>query len=107
MNLYNNNYTEYYGLCAATSGCTERLNSSDNIDQDPLFVTVSDPDPYNWDLHITSNSPCHNSGHDSAPSLPSIDYDGDSRSEGSAPDMGADEIGGSDEGGCFITNAAR
>jgi hypothetical protein len=44
-----------------------------------------------WDLHLTSSSPCIGQGDGSAPSLPAVDIDGEARVSGSAVDIGADE----------------
>ena len=67
-----------------------------NIDTDPLFVDVSDPDPANWDLHLRPDSPCIEAGTNDV-ELPETDYEGDTRiidGDGSGTatvDMGADE----------------
>jgi hypothetical protein len=64
-----------------------------NIDADPLFA-----DPDNGDFHISSSSPCVDTGDNAAPQLPSIDFDGDPRvldGDGDSVavvDMGADEL---------------
>ncbi|MEW5744162.1 MAG: thrombospondin type 3 repeat-containing protein [Nitrospirota bacterium] len=57
-----------------------------NINADPLFI-----DPANG-YHLSSNSPCVNSGDNSAPSRPSLDIDGDARVLSAVVDMGADEM---------------
>ena len=109
INLYNNDYSDFYIQDGGN------LSQLDNMNSDPLFVDVSDPDPSNWDLHITASSPCKDAGTASAPSLPATDFDGESRTSASAPDIGADEVpatssttpdGGSDGGLCFIATAA-
>ena len=56
-----------------------------NIDEDPRFVNADD-------YHITMSSPCWNAGTALAPGLPPINYDGQNRVIGGAPDMGADEF---------------
>ena len=70
-----------------------------NIDADPLFV-----DGANGDLHLQQGSPSIDAGDNSAPSLPSTDFEGDDRKiddptvtdtgNGTPPivDMGADEF---------------
>ena len=70
-----------------------------NINADPLFV-----DGANGDLHLKPLSPCIDAGDNSAPSLPSTDFEGDDRriddptvidtGNGTSPivDMGADEF---------------
>jgi TolB protein len=68
-----------------------------NIDADPLFVDVSDPDPSNWDLHLQSSSPCIDAGTNNV-ELPNSDFEGNPRIidgdfDGYAVvDMGADEF---------------
>ena len=115
VNLYNNDYGPGANDFAIEVG-GGTFHSGDNITTDPLFVDVSDPDPSNWDLHITSGSPCRDSGTASAPSLPATDVDGEPRTGGSAPDIGADEfpvsspvspLGGGGGGGCFIAIAGQ
>jgi hypothetical protein len=62
-----------------------------NIDSDPLFVSGDN-------YHLQESSPCIDKGDNSAPELPGIDFDGNSRvidgdSDGTATvDMGADEF---------------
>jgi hypothetical protein len=70
-----------------------------NIDDDPFFIDISDPDPINWNLRLGSNSPCIDKGSNSALELPSNDLDskpriidGDSIALPVA-DMGAYEFG--------------
>ena len=63
-----------------------------NINSDPLFV-----DPLNGNFHLQVTSPCIDKGNNSAPEIPNIDFEGNSRiidgdSDGTAAvDMGADE----------------
>jgi len=60
-----------------------------NLDVEPLFVNVTDPDPQNWDLHLRFDSPCIDVG--ISEGAPDSDIDGDARPYGSGIDMGADE----------------
>ncbi len=53
-----------------------------NIDLDPMLSP---------DYHLNLGSPCIDAGWDSAPSLPTLDYEGDVRLQGPHPDIGADE----------------
>lgn len=60
---------------------------SGNIDADPLFA-----DAPSDDYHLTVNSPCRDTGDNTAPSLPDEDLEGDPRIADSTVDMGADEF---------------
>jgi hypothetical protein len=67
-------------------------SGASNIDADPIFVNPSADD-----YHLQTGSPCIDAGDNAAPSLPSTDFDGDSRIiDGNGDltdtvDMGADE----------------
>jgi hypothetical protein len=80
---YNN---DYHDMNISWNG-----GSDGNIDVDPLFEDVTDPDPLNWDLHLRVNSPCIDAGTASAPGLPIDDFEGDHRIINATVDMGADE----------------
>ncbi len=66
-----------------------------NINADPLFV-----DADNGDFHLTADSPCIDAGTNTAPDLPTLDFEGDARvidgdGDGTATvDMGVDEAWG-------------
>ena len=69
-----------------------------NISSDPNFVDANGPDDtfgtLDDDYHlqmIPTPSPCINVGDNSAPNLPSEDFEGDSRIISTVVDMGADE----------------
>jgi len=57
-----------------------------NIDEDPLFADAAE-----YDLHLRFDSPCRDSGDNSAPSLPSEDFENDPRVALGTVDIGADE----------------
>lgn len=57
------------------------------INADPLFI-----DPDHGDYHLTVGSPCRDSGDNTVPDLPDIDFEGDPRVANSQTDMGADEF---------------
>jgi len=52
--FFNNDFSDFYSECENTGGCTDATEKQNNIDSDPLFADVSDPDPGNWDLHLTA-----------------------------------------------------
>jgi len=79
VNAYNNDFDP-----SKVSGTF--TNESNNINAVPLFV-----DAVNGDYHLSSASPAIDAGSNSAPSLPSTDFEGDSRISGISADMGADE----------------
>jgi len=65
------------------------ITGSTIINSDPLFVDVMDPDPMQWDLHLSSSSPCIDKG--TSAGAPDTDIDGNSRPQGPGYDMGAYE----------------
>ncbi|RMG03519.1 MAG: DUF5123 domain-containing protein, partial [Nitrospirae bacterium] len=65
---------------------TDNYTYGVNIQSDPLFV-----DPANGDFHLQSTSPCIDVGENSAPSIPTTDFEGDPRIINGTVDMGADE----------------
>ena len=97
VNLHHNDYSDFYSECENDVGCTPNISATDNIDADPLFLNVRDPDPSNWDLHLASGSPCIDVGDNLASSLPVTDFEADNRiidgnQDGKdMADIGADE----------------
>jgi len=88
-------------------------SGSGNIHSDPLFVDAS-----GGDYRLRAGSPCIDAGSNSAPGLGDVDFSGNPRVLGAAPDMGAHEgpanqppiadAGGSyevDEGSCRVLTA--
>lgn len=75
-------YATVVSNCAFPSG----ISGGGNIMVDPKLG-----DWQNGDFHLTASSPCINAGDPGAPGLSIMDLDGDPRTLGSAPDMGADE----------------
>lgn len=70
-----------------------------NMNETPLFMDITDPDPANWNLRLQSNSPCIDNGSNSALKLPNDDLDAKPRiidgdvDESPIADMGAYEFG--------------
>ena len=96
VNLYNNDFSGNADFTSAQSedlyicvSDTNNYHHASNIQQDPLFV-----DEANGDFHLQVGSPCIDAGANNAAELPETDFEGDPRTLGSAPDMGADEYKG-------------
>ena len=85
LNLYNNDFHDM-----DTSDFSGTLHQGDNLDTDPSFVSTTD-------LHLQASSPVIDQGYNSAPSIPTLDLDGNQRivdgdGDGNAiVDMGAYE----------------
>ncbi len=84
--IYNDGSTPVVSYCDVQGGYT----GTGNIDADPLFVGGGD-------YHLQADSPCIDVGDNSAPSIPSTDFEGDPRimdGDGdtiAVVDMGVDE----------------
>ncbi len=105
--LWNNAPDEIFGVGVPTvtySNIQGGYVGEGNMDENPLFVDLTDPDPVNWDLRLGSNSPCVDNGYNYAPELPFNDLDGKPRiidGDGdniATVDMGAYEYGDICEG---------
>ena len=70
-----------------------------NTEEAPLFISVTDPDPLNWNLRQQLESPCIDAGDNLTPDLPATDLDSKPRridGDGNLTivvDMGAYEYG--------------
>jgi parallel beta-helix repeat protein len=83
-NVFSDGAAAYGGTCGDPTG------TNGNISADPLFV-----DPANADYHLAAGSPSIDSGDNSAPELPAVDFDGDPRIVGGIVDQGVHELGAS------------
>ncbi|MCW5933418.1 MAG: carboxypeptidase regulatory-like domain-containing protein [Fimbriimonadia bacterium] len=81
--VFGNTTYDYSGQAAGTG----------DISLDPLFVNRA-----NLDYHLRAGSPCINAGENSFVSPDWVDIDGEPRIQGANVDIGADEVGSSQEG---------
>lgn len=99
VNLFNNDFSDFFSVCENTIGCIPDINQGNNLDADPLFV-----DAQAGNVNLTAISPVIDAGDPNAPDLPSKDFAGNPRIIGSAPDMGALEFIGGGGNGCSLAN---
>lgn len=85
MNYSPTNALAYYYCCAVPLPLVQRGRSNSNITNDPAFVNL-----VGADFHLSSNSPCINSGNN-AYVTSATDLDGDPRIVGGTVDIGAYE----------------
>lgn len=88
INVYNNGFDPED---VEVDFASRNINEGANINSAPQFA-----DPAAGDYHLSSGSPFIDSGDNTAPFLPSEDFDGDDRLLGLTADVGADEyyVGG-------------
>ncbi len=80
VNLYNNDFIQFYSTCEADLACTPSVKKKNNfINANPAFFNISDPDPRNWDLQLAGGSPCVDTGYNEATDLPVTDLAGNNR----------------------------
>ncbi|HKY63218.1 MAG TPA: choice-of-anchor Q domain-containing protein [bacterium] len=85
--IAHSDYSDIFLGCQGP-GCTSHATiGSGNLNVDPLFVNAGQSN-----FHLQSTSDVIDKGDAGAPSIPSTDFDGQARVNGSAPDMGAFEF---------------
>ncbi|MBU0755275.1 MAG: right-handed parallel beta-helix repeat-containing protein, partial [Planctomycetes bacterium] len=87
VSISHSNVKGNQSLIQVETGCALDWGSG-MIDADPMFV-----DAANYDFHLMFDSPCGNSGDNTAVGIPAFDFEGDPRTgwDGTV-DMGADEF---------------
>lgn len=89
VNLFNNDFSDFFSVCENALNCVPNINRGSNINTNPLFVNAA-----GGDVSLMSNSPAIDLGDPAAPDLPATDFAGNPRTVGPAPDMGALEFSG-------------
>ncbi|MDH4239949.1 MAG: hypothetical protein OEW48_10340, partial [Phycisphaerae bacterium] len=82
--IYNSSASPVVTYCDVRGGYG--VPDANNINADPLFVNAA-----GGDFHLLFGSPCIDAGTNSAPNLPSTDFEGDIRIANGYVDMGVDE----------------
>ncbi len=81
--------TRHYSDCqdCGGCGCAAMVTELNNTTCSPLFV-----DAPNGDFHLDTSSSCVDAGSGLPSGLPTFDFEGDDRTIGPEPDIGADEV---------------
>jgi hypothetical protein len=89
VNVFNNDYSDIFFSCDPNVGCIPHQNVDPltNINADPLFASAG-----TGDFHLLAGSPAIDTGTAFGPVNPTVDFDGNPRNQGLAPDMGALEF---------------
>jgi len=85
LNIFNNDFTEFYSTCANTGGCVPNISGlapDTNLHVDPLLV-----DPANGNFNLSPGSPALGFGDPIAPGIPAVDFVGNPLNN--PPDLGA------------------
>lgn len=56
VNLYNNDFADFFSDCSDNIGCAPQINQANNKNVNPQLANVTDPDPANWDLRPSLGS---------------------------------------------------
>ncbi|MCK5852187.1 hypothetical protein KAH27_04070 [bacterium] len=82
------NYNNYTGINGTYNCTTPLLSGTGNITNDPAFLQLSERD-----LHITTNSPCVNTGNNQGWMSNAVDLDDNARIIDTTVDIGCYELG--------------
>src|SRR5437764_5330653 len=84
--VFNNNDIFALGSAAYGGSCPDMTGTGGNITADPVFADI-----LGQNFHLQAISPAIDTGTNSAPGLPTTDYDGDPRTVNNTVDIGVDE----------------